>query len=248
MKRSYLLGAICAASALLSFGPANAGDLFNSASYNWSGFYVGLNAGWAKNSTDWAFHPAIVGAPNQSFSFEDNAGALGGHIGLQHQWGSFVLGVEAAVSDINVNGGWSEHFGYGIGNSLAETKTGTLVTVGPRLGWANGRWLYYGTGGWATADVQTRGESIFSPGSFFNKTSERQNGWFAGGGVEYALSQNVLAGIEYQHVDLGDELHCPGCFAGDTNNHEIGVGIDIVRARLSFKLGRDEDLAPSPLK
>lgn len=248
MMLRCVAGAVCAAMIFTGSNAACAEDLFNSAAYNWGGIYVGLNAGWVRNNTDWAFQPPIANAPNQSFSLENSAGVLGGQIGLQHQWGNVVLGVEAAVSDVNIDGGWSQHTGYGIGNSFAETKTGTLVTVGPRLGWAHGQWLFFGTGGWATADVQTRGEPFSSPGTFFNKTNERQNGWFAGGGVEYALSQNVLAGVEYQHVDLGDELHCPGCVPNNTNNHEIGVGMDIVRARLSFKLGRDEELTAAPLK
>ena len=221
--------------------------------YSWSGVYVGLSAGWSQTDTDWAFNPPGAGASNQAFSFDESGGIIGGHIGLQHQWGSVVVGVEAAISALNVgDDGWSKHSGYGTNlSSSAVTKTNTLFTIGPRLGWANGQWLFFGTGGYATAQVKTRGVP-FNPGSpIFNQTTERHNGWYAGGGVEYSLAENVLVGVEYQHVSLDDELHCPksptSCILGNINNHDIGVDVEIVRARVSFKLDKVRR-APVPLK
>jgi hypothetical protein len=42
-------------------------------------------------TVDWAFNPAIAGAPNQSFSLSKDSAIFGAHVGIQHQFGGFVL-------------------------------------------------------------------------------------------------------------------------------------------------------------
>ena len=64
--------------------------------YNWTGFYVGLNAGYGFGTSTWTF-PA-VDCPNQ-------AGFLvGGTLGYNYQVGSFVFGVEGDYDWSNVKG------------------------------------------------------------------------------------------------------------------------------------------------
>ncbi len=243
-----LLGGLFSQSALAdgyekgkpSYAPAITGGS------NWGGLYFGANAGWVDKSYDWAFNPAIGGAPNQAFSLGQDQGIYGGHIGFQHQWGQFVAGVEVAYSGSRHD--WATHTGYGIGASFAEVRTGSLFTVGPRLGWApNNQWLIFGSGGYARANVLTRGRS-FTSGAAFQETSEAQDGYYLGGGVEYAVTPNIILGAEYQHVFLDDTFHCVNtCIPGNTNNHDISADMDIIRARVSFKLGRSEP-AYEPMK
>lgn len=221
-----------------SYTPAISGS-------NWSGLYFGANAGWVGKDYDWAFNPPF-GTFNQKFSLGQDQGIYGGHIGIQHQWGQWVLGVEAALSGSDHD--WASHRGYGTGASFAEVRTGSLFTVGPRLGWApNNQWLLFGTGGYATASVLTRGRA-FSNGSIFQETSEKQDGYYLGGGVEYAVTPNIILGVEYQHVFLGDAHHCVDtCVPTSVNNHDVSADMDIVRARVSFKIGRNEP-AYEPMK
>jgi outer membrane immunogenic protein len=212
---------------------------------NWSGFYVGLNAGWQETNTDWQFQPGLPGQPNQTFTLNNDSFVLGGHIGAQVQWGNIVLGVEGAVSQPNIgNDGWTKHFGYGVNfNNDAQTRVSTLYTVGPRIGWAQNQWLVFGGGGFATAHVETRGSNL-TTGAIFGNTNNRQDGWYAGGGLEYMLASNVIIGLEYQHVSLDDELHRPIDINPITNQHVIGVDEDIVRARISYGLGRERVVGP----
>jgi outer membrane immunogenic protein len=130
-----------------------------------------------------------------------------------------------------------------------------VFTVGPRLGVAWDKFLVYGTGGWATGKVETQ-LMRFTPGlsTFFDQTSRDQDGWFAGGGIEYALTQNLIFGVEYQHIDLGDELHSSQLDAGrpcpavGVYCRDVGASEDIVRARLSYKFFGTEARAAAPLK
>jgi opacity protein-like surface antigen len=67
------------------------------------------------------------------------------------------------------------------------SDAGVVETALGRGGIAFGRFLAYGTGGLAVKD----GVALV--------------GWAAGGGVEYAVAGNWIAGVEYLHVDFADD-------------------------------------------
>lgn len=239
--RKLLTGAVFAAAMAGMSVSASAYDR-----YNWSGLYIGANAGWIGKDFDWAFNPAIPGAVHQAYSLSDDGGIVGGHIGFQHQWNSVVIGVEAAYSGTRVfDDSWALERNFGNNTALDSlARVNNILTIGPRVGWApTNQWLLFVSGGFASANVQTAAIRL-STGNHEFQTSERHNGWYVGGGVEFALKRNVILGVEYQHIDFGKELHCPGaCLgaAGSFVDRDIDVTADIVRARLSFKLGRGDD-------
>jgi outer membrane immunogenic protein len=208
--------------------------------YNWSGIYVGGNVGymWARQS---AFWPGTV-LPNNTFDHDQNVGVGGVQLGVQYQWTSLVLGVEAAWFG-KFNG--DEATGTplsGCPNAVFTCQVGldSVWTVGPRLGWAQNNWLIYGTGGYANGNVKTRSFTT-ATGVVFDDFGARHGGWFAGVGVEYALWKSpgvdAILGIEYQHIDLGTvRLLSPadgGVFGVDTR--DVSSTADLVRARLSIK-------------
>ena len=80
--------------------------------YNWSGFYVGGHGGWGFG--DGAFADGFV---------------IGGQIGVNMQWNSFVLGAE------------------GDGSFVDWGSTNAVGTARLRGGFAFDRFLVYGTGG-----------------------------------------------------------------------------------------------------
>lgn len=245
--RKLVMGAaFAAAAALTGMSSADAQDR-----YNWSGLYAGVNAGWIGKDFDWAFNPAIPGAVHQAYSLSDDGGVVGGHVGFQHQLNSLVLGVEAAFSGTNAfDNSWARESRFGNNaafDSLARINN--ILTVGPRIGWApSSQWLLFAGGGFASASVRTAAVSVAN-GNYSFETTERHNGWYVGGGVEFAITRNFILGVEYQHLDFGKELHCPGnaCLgaAGSYVDRDIDVTADIVRARLSFKLGRPEEVYES---
>ena len=74
-------------------------------------------------------------------------------------------------------------------------------------------------------------------------TNERHNGWYVGGGLDYALTSNVILGLEYQHVFLDSEHHTTR--AGGFNDHDIESNMDILRFRLTYKFGSRDSCFPS---
>jgi outer membrane immunogenic protein len=135
---------------------------------------------------------------------------IGGQIGYNWMLGdSFLLGLEgdASYSDQNVTDGGEYDVDY-------------LATVRGRLGFAFDRFLVYGTGGAAFAGAEFTGDDI----DFF--------GWVAGGGVEYAITDNISFGVEYLHYEFGEEefeVGGGGLFA------ENDLTSDVVRGRLNVK-------------
>jgi outer membrane immunogenic protein len=233
--------ALVTTAASLIVTPANAGD-----SNKWGGLYIGANVGWIGKDFGWTFDPSI--APFQdSYTISQDDGIAGGHVGIQTQRGRFVLGVEMAYSGTGsvLGGDWAKASipAAGAVNPLTDiaVKLGPVFTVGPRLGYAmNDNWLLFVGGGYANASI--RSTLIDQPtGAHFFEASERHDGWYIGGGVEIAIRDNVIAGLEYQRLSFDEKYHCDlPCRLRLAGYRHVDADADVIRARLSFKLGRPE--------
>src|SRR5215210_8401317 len=112
--------------------------------YNWSGYYIGFNIGgqWSEVERTFPSFPTASGGFNSGspFSTDSNDGIFGTHIGLQYQFGYWVLGIEAAVSAgfhemRSVSGVLPVAVGTGPGftaNTTGEHKITNIFTVGPK--------------------------------------------------------------------------------------------------------------------
>jgi outer membrane immunogenic protein len=218
-------------------------------SFNWSGFYVGLNAGSNAERLQWAYsnpQPANCCAP---FASNADSTMYGAHFGYQHQFGSIVVGVEGSM--IQPGNKFAGETGcISNGSQTCQAQITNILTVGPRLGVAVQNWLFYGDGGYATGRVNS--QLINSNGTAFDAGSATQNGWYAGAGIEYAFSPRWVAGIEYQHIDLGTSFHASsadnfGPSPPGANGRNIGAKDDVVRARISYKFNWAA-AEPAPLK
>jgi outer membrane immunogenic protein len=242
------------AATLLAFGftGAMAADLplkappIIAAEYNWSGIYGGINVGWIDDHYRWNYtnpSPATCCAP---FTADKDNWLLGGHFGAQYQFNHIVLGAEAAV--MTSGDPKTSTVGCVAPNSLTVACTirrDTIFTAGGRLGYAWDRWMIFGSGGWASSNVNSNLVNPPPGNVAFDPTSVRHdNGWYAGVGFEYMLLKgplvDVIVGAEYQHIDLGTKLYLSSldgffpCPPG-VNCRNIGATEDLVRARLSLK-------------
>ena len=177
-------------------------------------------------------------------------GIFGFHAGAQWQWGAWVLGAEAALSgcfnECRTESGTLPNPPFtapGGGNSFSEHKITNLFTAGGRLGYAWDRFMIFGTGGWASANLKgtyCSDASGLCDGPGIPSGASRNNGWYAGGGFDYMVHKgplvDVILGLEYQHFDVGSKnAFCgnPTCTAG--NSFDLDATGDIVRARLTIK-------------
>jgi outer membrane immunogenic protein len=255
-------------------GPAAAADLpartYTKApsidpAYNWTGFYLGVNAGGAWSGSNAAtstiFSPigyfattspgaiAIAGAQHINSS-----GFTGGlTAGYNWQSSNVVFGLE---SDFNYFGLKGSSSGTGIYPCCAPTgftvntsvSTDWLITFRPRLGITSNNWLFYITGGLAVADVKSNFTftDTFATATESGSISRTKAGWTAGGGIEYALMNGWSVKAEYLHVDLGSETvtstnlraFTPSiAFPTNIFTHSVDLHADIVRAGLNYKFG-----------
>ena len=188
-----LLGCVCA---------AHAGDGYAGARpFTWTGLYIGghggLATGHTSGRTDLSPLPFTVEA-----DYDMNGGMWGGHIGYNYQVGHTVVGMEGTWSNLDMHGNTScTAIVFPLNCSRS---TDWLATVVGRVGLAMDRAMVYGLGGVAWGKVETEAEGAIL-GLLNAEGSATHVGWVAGIGVEYAVTPNILARVEYNHIDLGSE-------------------------------------------
>jgi outer membrane immunogenic protein len=178
--------------------------------YNWSGFYIGVNAGggWAEVEEGLS----IPGRLGYQTSVTDS-GFTGG-VQLGYNWfiaPNWLFGIEG---DINyLRGARQDTFRFiNTGEDVVgrqETKLRRLSTVRGRLGYVWASTAFYATGGLAIGDVKsdvsaTRSDSGVVEATFAGAYSSTRTGWTAGGGIEHFFSNRFSLKVEYLHFDLGD--------------------------------------------
>jgi outer membrane immunogenic protein len=184
--------------------------------YNWSGLYIGGNAGysWGLSSAD--ITSSIAGG-TVSGSRGMNGWVGGAQIGLNMQTGAIVLGLEADIQATGQKASETATCAPGVCvagttlNASFEQKLPWFATVRGRLGWTvMPTALLYVTGGLAVGEVKTSGTltATLPPTvtSASGSSSTIKIGWTVGAGVEAALGgSNWTVKIEYLYVDLGSD-------------------------------------------
>lgn len=202
------------------------------AQQRWTGVYVGGSVGGAWTNIDWNY----FNLPGQNINRSPTGAIAGGHFGYQQQFGQWVLGGEVAYTggSINKTGPDAPVFAPAFDSNV---RFQNVLTIGPRVGYVMNRdWMLFVTGGYAQADIMTE----FYARGFPNVTSRansRNDGYFIGGGLEYALSKNWFVGVEYQHMEFNKELQSVTVIPATGSARYITADADVVRARITFKLG-----------
>lgn len=142
---------------------------------NWQGFYTGIVL--SSNSTDLTMTNSTAEATDT---------AVGLSFGYNHQLsGNWIIGAELAFSTLESD--------FGNTFSLTDERS-----VRARFGYATGQTFFYGTLGYAMADVN----SLLNPAD----TSEVA-GLLVGVGVEHMLTDRLSLRFEYLHRALsGDPI------------------------------------------
>lgn len=175
------------------------------ASYSWTGFYVGAQAGyaWGKNWTGDYF--------KQSHRVEgqrdlDPDGFFGGvHAGYNYQFPiGVVVGAEADVNLAAIGSGRGPlHAPAGDpplppGNT-SRSKMNWNGSVRARLGYAIDRFLPYVTGGYAVGHYDVTAKYLNVPTSIH--LSDTLSGWTIGAGLEYAITDKITTRVEYRYTE-----------------------------------------------
>jgi outer membrane immunogenic protein len=217
--------------------------------YNWSGFYIGANAG-VGFGRDYTQLGTAGGNPSSRLGA---IGALGGgQIGYNLQYGNFlglgniVIGAEADIQAADLNDDRTCMYGCINGTGLAVgQKLDWFGTVRGRVGLATGPLLTYATGGFAYGDVKTTITDLAAPGQATGFSSTR-TGWTVGSGVEAALGGAWTGRIEYLYMDLGTQS---GANAGAPRPYLYSSEIreQIFRVGLNYRFGGNAVYVQEPV-
>ena len=205
------LAALFAVSTFLVLGAsAKAADLVEAPTvYDWTGFYVGGNLGYAFGGNDKVGLRSTTEVDLKDIDKLELHGIFGGgQIGYDWQASSAVLGVIADIEGADIHDDFTKTIstdGLREGSVHASDNIDVWGTVRGRLGWAFDRLLVYGTGGlaWADVDYKFKGTNDLSGEHFSIEKSGVRAGWTAGAGIAYALDDNWSIGAEYLYVNLG---------------------------------------------
>lgn len=221
-------------------GPALAADLplkapAFKAVYDWTGFYIGGHVGYGGGGLG----PGTNPLPEQGVVFPHSVTGLiaGYQAGYNKQlFNHVVVGIEADASFT------SPMDAPALMPAPFHTTLDYAGTVRGRAGYAFGTWLPYATGGfaWGHSHVNindTAGNVVSSPG-------QTQTGWTAGAGVEFALSGNWSAKLEYDYIGLSRRMYDLSGFGLPGIN--VDPSIHLVKFGMNYRFG-DAPLWAAPV-
>lgn len=206
-----LIGLALALAAMALAVPARAADLTPAPSYyppvamppaiyNWTGIYGGGNVGAGLD--DDLFRP-IYGATIAETRLS-SVGLIGGaQLGVNYQFRSWVIGPEAsftssAITDSRLTSDTSQYL---------TTNPQWIGAVTGHIGYAADTLLFYAKGGGAWMHVvYTENPSNplnLTPPPASQTISDNRTGFTAGVGLEYGMTENLSAKLEYDFYDFG---------------------------------------------
>lgn len=223
MKRIVLVGALIFA----SFTSALAADLPPPTPvpyvpverpFSWTGFYLGLNGGFAFGQSNWNSAVGTVG------SFSVDGGLAGGTAGFSYQWGQFVIGLEGDGDWQNLRGSQTNAPCFAIGS--CATASNWISTVRARAGFAVNRALIYATGGGAFTNIKPSLATLPYGGG-------NEPGWTAGTGVEFAMTDSWTVKAEYLYAKFQNAT-CTAGSCGAAAPANASLNENVVRVGVNY--------------
>ena len=220
-----LAAGVCAAALLLALAPATqAADPVSPApAYtDWSGAYLGIEGSASGSYGGQDFGPTTIGRRSvTSFKSGDSTGrsdsgvhgstgVAGGFAGWNAQSGPWVYGIELALDATNLKrpvSSTTPGLGYETLDppvALIRTKTDVFGSLRARVGFSYERALIYGSFGLAGANARMVATyPDFAGGGTIARKDLTFVGFTVGAGMDYAVTPNLVLGLDYRYFDLG---------------------------------------------
>jgi outer membrane immunogenic protein len=204
--------------------PATAADLPRQAapyrspayvtSYNWTGFYLGANAGYGWGNSD---------------GLDLRGGFIGGQVGYNWQGAGspWVLGVE--VDSAWADFGRSDTFATTAGLVSVSSNANYIGTARARVGYAFDRTLVYVTGGVGWINNEESINATAGPFTIGVSDSRMHIGGVVGAGVEHAIAPNWSVKAEYLYSSYNSQTYfgnIAGGFSADADTHTAKIGLN----------------------
>jgi outer membrane immunogenic protein len=237
MKKLIACGVLAAA---LVSAPAIAADLPKGPIYkaapapvfNWTGFYGGVNAGYAWDPNYVLERP--IGTPNLPLFLEPQGGFAGLQIGYNwHFVRNWLFGIEADFQFAGISDTYLFQYPGG-GDSFVKLTVRQFGTARGRIAYVADRNLFYFTGGLAFAQFGASAFIDFDANDGIFNTKNWRTGYVVGAGFERAFGNNWSLKIEYLFLDFGT-ITLPGfetngtaiAIVGDPYFHIVRFGLNL---------------------
>jgi outer membrane immunogenic protein len=156
-------------------------------SFSWSGWYGGLQVGGAWDKSSWRL-----------FSQTGSGFLYGGQLGFNYQIDQFVFGAEGDLSGSTLK---ADSICAAVAGTNCRTSMDYLASLRARAGMAIDRVMAYADGGVAFGGFR------FAQTAGLNQSWDNtvHIGWTVGAGVEYAFTDHLIGGIEYNFYGFPSE-------------------------------------------
>ncbi len=191
--------------------------------FSWTGAYIGGQMGYFGSRVSGPFTTS-TGTNSAAYSINKSSFLLGAYAGYNYQFaGNIVVGVEGDIDAVLGNRGRRNGIIPLTGGPLYDVTARQTYNgaIRGRLGYAYDRALFYVAGGFAFGNVKTTYANA-GAAPFLGVNSQR-TGYTLGAGLDYAITNNIIARLEYRYTDLGRKSF---------NNPTVGINTaDSVKAR-----------------
>ncbi|RYY25687.1 MAG: porin family protein [Sphingomonadales bacterium] len=148
---------------------------------------------------------AVTNAPAGGCENDRDNVEYSARIGLDKQYGNFVVGIVGEVGKSNIRDSVSAYSTTPASYSMSR-KIDWNAGLRLRAGYAaGGNTLFYATGGGAYAKVEHSFRTTNTANSFSGRGRDDVWGWQAGGGVEQKLGGGLSMGLEYIYTRYNDK-------------------------------------------
>ena len=163
----------------------------------WTGVYVGAQVGysWGRDRTT-EFFTANGAYTGFSWRYKADSALAGVHAGALYEAQRVVVGIEGEFEAVNARGGFTDPIGAG------KMTNNWRASIRGKAGYSFGRVLPFVTFGAAFLNMKYDYTNFVGP--VVESTHSVRTGYTIGAGVSYAVTRNVMAGIEYRFTDLGN--------------------------------------------
>jgi outer membrane immunogenic protein len=205
---SALATAASAADMPVPAAPAYTPPVYRPVIYDWSGIYGGINVGGGvlndvvTNTTTTALLNAGTQTKLSPFSVVGGAQA-----GFNIEFAPFVIGAEGTFD-------WSNISGTQVTPSLQPTISENSVsnpqwyaTMTGKAGFAANDFLFYAKGGAAWMGVHYTQNIAAGTVQSAQTITDTRSGFTVGGGVEFGMTENLSARLEYDFLDFGTKTY-----------------------------------------
>lgn len=190
---SRIVSALLGGVALVAVGAAP-----SLAASPFDGAYVGVYTGYADNN-----------GSNGAGDIDTDGWTYGGYVGYGKTFDQFYFGGEAEIGSIDIDGKGT------VGTVPTTLKINESYGLAARAGLlVSDNALFYGRVGWQ----RTNYEAKIGTGAARFTVDDTLDGVRVGGGLEYALTDNVLTRVEYNYT-----------------NYEQGVSDNQVRVGVAYR-------------